>query len=151
MLGVLRLEQRAQVVGHRKHAALAVLRRAGVEPDLAGREVDLPPFERQHLDCDAPAGDVGELDDGLQRRRQMCARRPRTARARRIPVRVLSSRSIGNVRPVQQLARLDRESEDPLQDRQLAIDLGVADVADPLALALDRGRRRYPAFVGDAT
>ena len=60
-------QQPAQVVGHREHAPVAVLGGAGVEPDLAGREVDLSPFEREDLGRRAPAGDVGELRDVAQR------------------------------------------------------------------------------------
>ena len=69
VLGVLLLEETAQVVGEREHARLVVLRRVGVEADFVADEIDLPPFERQHFGVDPPAGDIRELDHRLQRRR----------------------------------------------------------------------------------
>ena len=72
VLGVLRLQQRPQIVRHREHAAFAVLRRVRVEPDLAGVEVDLPPFERQHLGLEMRQPVMyGELDHRAERRRQV--------------------------------------------------------------------------------
>jgi hypothetical protein len=47
MLAVLCFQQASEPVRERERAALAVLRRAGFEPDLARFEVDLTPFERQ--------------------------------------------------------------------------------------------------------
>ncbi len=58
-------EQGTQRPRHREHAALAVLRGAGIQPYLAALEVHLTPLQRQHLRRDAPAGDGGELDEGL--------------------------------------------------------------------------------------
>ena len=48
----------------REDAALVVLGRAGVEPNLAGLEVDLPPFEREDFGDEPPSGDVRERDTG---------------------------------------------------------------------------------------
>ena len=79
----LRLQERPQLVGQLEHAALAVLRRARVQPHLAAFEVDVAPLERQHLARDAPAGDVRERHDRPQLRRQVAAGRSRTGRARR--------------------------------------------------------------------
>src|SRR6185436_9396117 len=47
VLGVTRFEESAKIVSHREHPALAVLRGLGIQPDLAGLEVDLTPFERE--------------------------------------------------------------------------------------------------------
>ncbi len=49
-----------QLIGERKRSTLSVLRRAGVESNFAGIEVNLPPLESQQLALDAPAGDVCE-------------------------------------------------------------------------------------------
>ena len=63
-------KQFAQLARHRERASLAVLRRARIEPDFAGGEIDLSPLERQHLAVDPPAGDVRERRDGSHRLRQ---------------------------------------------------------------------------------
>lgn len=47
VLPLLGLQQRSQPDSERERPALAVLRRARFEPDLASFEVDLMPFERQ--------------------------------------------------------------------------------------------------------
>ena len=54
-----------EIVREGEHTSVAVLRRPGVKSYLARFEIDVTPLQRQNLGRDSPAGDVGELDDGL--------------------------------------------------------------------------------------
>lgn len=65
----------AQLARHRERAPLAVLGFSRVEPDLPGAEIDLAPFERQHLAIDPPPSDVRERRRWSNGFGQMCQHR----------------------------------------------------------------------------
>ncbi len=69
MLSELALQQRFQRGREREAPAFPILRRTWVEPHDTARPVYLSPFERQDLTRQAPAGQVGEPDERLKRRR----------------------------------------------------------------------------------
>ena len=117
------LEELLQLRRQVEDAPLAVLRRAGVEPDLADLEVDLPPLQRQHLAVDPPPGDVRERHDRSHARRADALAPPGTARARRTRRARCPPAASAKCGLWMQLPRLDREAEHPLQHRELAIDL----------------------------
>jgi hypothetical protein len=124
MLGVLGLEQCAQLRCEREHAAIAVLRCPDLEAHLAGGEIHLVPFERQDFTRDAPTGYVGKSNDRPQHWWQMCADRGDLVRLEEPRADVVLVRQL-NVWLCQKLSRLDCESERPFQGRQLAIDLPI--------------------------
>ena len=62
------LEELAEFQRQRKRPALAVLGLSRVESHFAAGEVDLAPLEGEYLAVDAPARNVGELDDRLRLR-----------------------------------------------------------------------------------
>jgi hypothetical protein len=64
------IDRLAQITRHRERAPFSILRRAGIEPDLAAGEVHPSPLERQSLAVDSPARDVCEGRDGAHRLRQ---------------------------------------------------------------------------------
>jgi hypothetical protein len=90
----LAFKQRAKLCRHRKDAAFAILGGAGIETDLAGREVDLPPLERQHFAVDPPPGDVREHRNGPNRLWQPSQHGLELVRSKK-PTRTLCSLSIG--------------------------------------------------------
>lgn len=59
VLALLCLQHGAKLAGHGEDAALAVLRRAGIETHLARVEVDVAPLKRKDLRCQTPARDGG--------------------------------------------------------------------------------------------
>jgi hypothetical protein len=71
----LRLEERAQLGGHRELAALLVFGRALLQAHPIGDEIDLPPLEGQHLAVRPPAREVRERDHGPHRLGQFGAHR----------------------------------------------------------------------------
>src|SRR5438552_5858758 len=77
-------QERAELGREREHTALAGLRGAGVEPDLADVEGDVRPAEPGGFGPPAPARRVEERHEVGEVRRQP-RERPRDARARRGP------------------------------------------------------------------
>jgi hypothetical protein len=79
----------------RKRPAVAVLRRAWIEPDAPSVPIDLSPLDRKNLVLDPPAGEVRKRHDRPERRRQ---RRADGVELRPLknPVRTLSSRIFSN-------------------------------------------------------
>jgi hypothetical protein len=65
VFGVLRLQQLAELVREREHAPLAVLRAAGVEPNLSRVEVHLSPLQAGDFPA-PPASQVHERDQRPQ-------------------------------------------------------------------------------------
>lgn len=122
--GLLRLKQRAQLGRHLEHAALPVLRRTGVEPNLAGGEVDLAPLQRQDLTRDPPTRDIGEPDHRLDRRGKVGKERVEL-----LPLEKPGSDVVllehWNMRPMEEFSRLDGEGEHPLQRCEFPVDLAV--------------------------
>ena len=133
VLGVAVFQKRAECGRKRERSPFLVLRRAGFKPHFASVEVDLSPFERQHFAVDAPAGDVAECHHVMEIVRQM-----------RLDASVLLGLEEPrahvvffqhrDIRPLREPATFDRQRERVFEDLQLAIDLGVRDVSDAVAL-----------------
>ena len=117
-------EECAELGREREHAALAGLRGAGVEPDLADVEGDVRPAEPGGFGPPAPARRVEERHEVGQVRRQ-----PAADRLEFVPLEEPSPHVVlaqeGDVRPRRERPRRDRERERALQDGQLAVDGGV--------------------------
>ena len=117
-------EERAQLGREREHAALAGLRRAGIEPDLTDVERDVRPAEPGGLRAPPPARRVEERHEVGEVRRESAA-----DGLELVPLEEPASHIVfaqkGDVRSRRKCPCPDREGERALQDRQLAIDGGV--------------------------
>src|SRR5262245_38227084 len=125
MLGVLAIQNRLQLLGERKDAAITILRRPAVKPDgpcdaLAWHQlfakIDLPPFERQNLAVDPPSGNGGEPNYRSQGRRQSIADRIKLVTFEE-PGTNVSLDQHRDVRPIEQFSGLHGERERALQRR----------------------------------
>jgi hypothetical protein len=143
---LLGLEQLAQLHRQREDAAFVNLRRARIERDRAGLQIDLAPFEADDFAA-SPTRQVHERDERLHVRWQASADRLELlALEEPRPDVVLAQHR--DVRFVQQIPAFDRQREHTLQRRKLAVDLDVRDLAHLLGIALP-GLDRVGLTFGD--
>jgi len=147
---ILFLEYRAQLVEFLEHerAALAVLRRPWLEAHDSGRQVDLMSLQRQDLATRAPASQIGERHDGLQRGRQVTTDRFELLMFEEAPTDVVLAEE-RDVQPLEKLPGVNRQAEHALQSRELPIDGGCRRVRVQAGgdVGVDVGRHdvRHPA------
>ena len=110
--------------GEGERTSIAVLRRAGIESNDAGAQINLMPLQRQDLAVDAPTGEVAERNDGLYLGWQPAANGLELLALEESAADVVLLQH-RNVWSDHQLSGLAGEREPALQRRELAVDGAV--------------------------